>query len=111
MKHLLIILLFLSHSLAWANNQDAHQLGRSLANYQACSEISIGIDDKQMFSYYQKMLNDTRILILTLNLQSAKQLYLTWDKSEKILLKIDEQNLKQICLSRFDALSRQMASN
>lgn len=108
MKILIFILSLWSHSLIWATNRDSEELGRSLANYQACSFIALDINDKQMFFYYQKMLNDTGLSILSFNADSAQLVYNTWERSEKLLLKIGTQNLRRSCLSRFDALSRKM---
>ncbi len=108
MKVTTVLLLLFSHSLTWANNIDTHELGRSLANYQACSEVSVMMNDDQMFNYYQNMLNDTRFALLALTSEKSKQVYVTWTKSEAVLVNIGEQSLQKICLSRFDELSRKM---
>jgi hypothetical protein len=97
--------------VATANNSDPDELGRSLANYKVCSQTAIDIDDHKMHFYYQKMLNDIGLSILAFNDTDAREVYLAWDKSEKVLLKIDKQSLLKICLSRFDSLSRKMISN
>ncbi|GLS89263.1 hypothetical protein GCM10007916_03300 [Psychromonas marina] len=111
MKAIICMLLLFSQSVAWANNRDTDELGRSLANYQICSQISNDINDREMLIYYQKMLNDIRLSILHFKATDATEVYLAWDKSEKVLLKVGMQNLQKICLSRFDALSRQMTAN
>ena len=110
MKLLMIALLLLSHPLTWADNHDANELGRALANYQACSEIATDINDEQMFVYYRRMFNDTGLSILSFHDEPAKQVYSAWGKSEKVLLKIGDKNLQKICLSRFDDLSRSMVN-
>lgn len=108
MKLLIVIVFLFSHSLTWANNRDVDELGRSLANYQACSAISLEIDDRKMFFYYQEMFNDTRFSILSFDVKSVKQVYSAWGNSEKTLLKLARKNLQVVCLQRFDVLSRKM---
>ena len=108
MKQIFIMLLLLSHSSVWAVNYDSDELGRSLANYQACSEIATDIDDEQMFFYYRQMLNDTGLSVLSFNHRDAEQVYNAWERSEKVLLKIADKNLQKVCLSRFDDLYRNM---
>jgi len=111
MKVMICVLMLFSQSIAWATNNDADELGRSLANYQGCSQIATDINDGDMLIYYQNMLNDTRLSILRFNKTKAEEVYLAWNKSEQVLLKIGVQNLQKVCLSRFDALSRQMVRN
>jgi hypothetical protein len=108
MKVTLILLLMFSYSFAQANSTNEAQLGRSLAIYHACSKISVAINDEQMFNYYQKMLNDFSLDLLTLSMRQAEKVYAIWDKSEKILINIDEQSLQKMCLSRFGELSRRV---
>ena len=110
MKVLIILMLCLSCTTIWAENRDMNEIGRSLANYQACSQMSIEASDEKMFVYYQTMLNDIGMSVLSFDHNSAKQVYDTWDKSGNILSKISNKNLMKICLSRFDVLSRQMAN-
>lgn len=114
MKALIIALLLFNHSLIWANTtekQELDELGRSLANYQVCSEIAVIIKDELMFSYYQGMFNDARLHLLTKKAERSKQVYSSWQRSEKVLLKIGEDNLQQVCLSRFDELTRKIQKN
>lgn len=103
--------IFITYSLFVSANNESDELGRSLANYQACAQVAVDIDDRQMFVYYQKMLNDTRLSILSFNEDSAKQVYSIWLHSEDILNKIPVSEIQKICLSRFDQLSRQMSGN
>ncbi|MCP4323491.1 MAG: hypothetical protein GY951_08465 [Psychromonas sp.] len=108
MKLLTILLLLVMHPSSWAQKTDFDELGRALANYQACSEVSISIKDDLMFKYYQGMFNDISISLLTNNDKDVKQAYLAWNKSENVLLNLNLETLKIICLSRFDELSRKM---
>ncbi|WP_153069739.1 hypothetical protein [Psychromonas sp. psych-6C06] len=64
-----------------------------------------------MFKFYQKMLNDTQLPLLALDSERVGIVYATWSESEAILSAIDEESLKQICLSRIDDLSRRMINN
>ena len=108
MKLAIIILFLFQHSLLFASNEHLNELGRSLANYQTCSNVSVSMGDEQMFSYYQSMFNDTRLSLLSFNTFEAKEVYTTWSASEKVLNNIGNKNLQGFCLSRFDELSRQM---
>lgn len=108
MKVAIILLLLCSHSLIWANNKNNSELGRSLANYQACSAVSLTIKDGQMFIYYQKMFNDVSLDLLSFTGKYASQSYRSWDESEKVLAKLDEAILQKMCSNRFDGLSRKM---
>lgn len=110
MKKFIITLILFSHSLAWSESRDADLLGRSLANYDACSNIALTINDEQMFIYYRRMFNDTGLSILSFHDEPAMQVYSAWEKSENVLLTIGKKNLKRICLSRFDDLSRNMVN-
>jgi len=108
MKLLMLMLLVLNPLSIWANQEDSNELGRSIANYQACSKVALDINDQPMFSYYQAMMNDTAVFILSLDKRNAEAVYDIWDNSEAVLLNMPRQHLQKICLSRFDALSRQM---
>ena len=108
MKLVIIIFLLLRHSLLLASSENLNELGRSLANYQTCSHVSVAMGDEQMFSYYQNMFNDTRLSLLSLKAFEASEVYTTWSASEKVLNNIGSKNLQGFCLSRFDELSRKM---
>ena len=108
MKVSTILLLLFIHPLTWAQKTDFNELGRALANYQACSKVAVTIKDDLMFNYYKKMFNDTELALLNINNEQAKHVYSAWDKSEKVLSHIGLHSLQNICLSRFDALSRKM---
>jgi len=108
MKLFIFIAALLNSSLLWAGNQINDELGRSVANYQVCSHIALDINDKQMFSYYQKMYNDAQLSIVGADELAAKQVYKTWESSEKILNGVGKSQLKALCLSRFAPLARKM---
>lgn len=106
MKAITSLILLFSSSLLWANNNI--EIGRSLANYEACTEISVDLDDHQMFFYYKKMFNDISLELLSLDNKEAKKVYRVWQESEHTLRKLNGSSMAQMCLSRFDELSRQM---
>ncbi len=110
MKFLTISLLMLISLLCSAQASDIGELelGRSLANYQACSKVAVSINDEVMVNYYQRMFNDATISMLSINNEEGRLLYSVWDKSEKVLSHIGKQGLQEICLSRFDNLSRSL---
>ena len=108
MKVITLLSLLLMHSISWAQKADFNELGRALANYQACSKVAIEINDDVLFNYYRKMFNDTGLSLLSINHKDAKQVYSAWDKSEKVLGNIGTEALQTICISRFDKLSRRI---
>ena len=108
MKILTILLLLATPPLTWAQKTDYDELGRALANYQICSEVSISIKDDLMFQYYQKMFNDISASLLSINDKDVKQVYLAWNQSEEVLVNLNLEVLEIMCLSRFDELSRKM---
>ena len=108
MKVLTMLLLLVMPPLTWAQKADYDELGRALANYQACSEVSLSIKDDLMFQYYQKMYNDISVSLLSVNDKDVKLVYLAWSQSENVLANLNLETLKIICLSRFDELSRKM---
>ena len=86
-------------------------LGRSLANYQACSEAALLIPDNEMHRYYQSMFNDSAIKLLAFSHENAEIVYKSWASSELILSKLDQKTRVQLCASRFDKLTRKVTSN
>tara|TARA_R110001583_G_scaffold33943_6_gene114608 strand:+ start:15147 stop:15500 length:354 start_codon:yes stop_codon:yes gene_type:complete len=106
MKIITVLILLLSYPYTLANN--INELGRSLANYEACSQVSLTLNDQKMFSYYKKMFNDINLGVLSLNTKDMHHVYGVWGDSEKILSKLNVTTMEGICLSRFDDLSRKM---
>ncbi|WP_413701533.1 hypothetical protein ACLKMH_07935 [Psychromonas sp. KJ10-10] len=106
MKVITLLILMLSSSFVWANDND--EMGRSLANYDTCTHISEVMNDHQMYFYYKKMFNDLSLGVLALNAQDASHVYDVWLKSELLLRKLNNASMQKMCLSRFDELSRKM---
>jgi hypothetical protein len=106
MKNITFLIFFLNCPFLWANNNN--ELGRSLANYDACAQVSLAINDQQMFFYYKKMLNDISLSALSLTHNESLKLYEIWMESEKVLMKLNISSMEKLCSSRFDELSRKM---
>lgn len=86
-------------------------LGRSLANYKACSDIAAEMGDSVMFSYYSEMYNDSLLKRQNHPKNLSDIVAIEQQKSAIKLAKIDRVNLGKLCLSRFDLLSRKMQEN
>ena len=106
MKVITLLILFFICLFSWADNNN--EIGRSLANYEVCTQISAELEDHQMFFYYKKMFNDSSLQVLSFNNKEAKKVYKVWQESEQTLKKLNGSTMAQMCLSRFDQLSRQM---
>lgn len=108
MRTFIFLCLLLTYPLVVVAQQDNDELGRAMANYQACGQAALQFNDQAMFVYYQQMFNDSRLSTLAFDDASAEQVYRAWAASEKALQRIASKHLHKLCLSRFDDLSRQM---
>lgn len=111
MKVITFLILFFTCLFSWAESSWAEnndEIGRSLANYEVCAQTSVVLDDPQMYFYYKKMFNDISLRVLALDNRRANQVYEIWRQSEQILGKLNSITMQQMCLSRFDDLSRKM---
>jgi hypothetical protein len=91
-----------------AANEDLQLSGRALANYQVCTQMAEDMGDNVMHSYYAEMFADGSA---ELNGYSPKQQQIAineFNRSVQKLGKINKQAMGQLCLSRFDTLSRKM---
>ena len=95
-------------SAAPLSDENLKVYGRALANYQVCARIAADLDDKTMLSYYSEMFNDSSVEINTYPKYLSKIVIKEFNRSVDKLSKIDEQSMGQLCLSRFDSLSRKM---
>ncbi len=114
MKIIMVIFLlfYISTSAAGANTDlELKTLGRSLANYRLCSDISVELDDKAMFNYYSEMYNDGLLKVAAYSQSGAEMVNKELQMSALKLAKIDRASLGGLCLSRFDLLSRKMQEN
>ncbi|WP_028864234.1 hypothetical protein [Psychromonas aquimarina] len=112
-KLLIFVLLFNAQllSAAAAAEQDLKILGRSLANYQLCSDISVELDDKAMFNYYSEMYNDSVLELKAYSTAQVKTVTAEQYWSVFKLAAVDRKSVGLLCLSRFDLLSRKMQEN
>lgn len=109
---ILILTVFLLVSLALdakpLSEQDLKITGRALANYQLCADVAKNRKDSAMFNYYSDMYNDS---LRAGKLFYIGQVYIIFSEQKKTAIKlaqIDKDNLRLLCISRFDTLSRQM---
>ena len=111
MKKYLALSLFFLFTAVSAEQVTDEQLktsGRALANYQLCSNVADKRNDQAMFNYYSEMYSDS--------LQASKMFYI-WqvqviiDLQQETAMKlaaINKNSFAQLCISRFDDLSRKM---
>lgn len=90
------------------SDQNLKTDGRALANYQVCAQIADLIGDKAMHSYYAEMFNDSWAVINTYSKNQSYIVIQEFDLTLDKLGKINKQNMEQLCLSRFDPLSRKV---
>ncbi|MFT7053087.1 MAG: hypothetical protein ACJAU1_000639 [Psychromonas sp.] len=90
------------------SDQDLKITGRALANYQLCADVAKNGKDPAMFNYYSDMYNDS--------LRAGRLLYIgqvqvIFSEQKKTAIKLAQMNrgsIEQLCISRFDDLSRKM---
>ena len=91
------------------NNTELKALGNTLANYDKCKSLATQSGDKVMAYYYDEM---HRLAMTEAKLESEvdKQAHIIkgeYDKASSILNRINSTGLYQLCLNRFDSVSRQ----
>ena len=110
-KRILIFCCLLNISLSFADTSSDESLqvyGRALANYQVCAQIAAELGDKTMHSYYSEMFNDSSAEINAYPKSLSAIIFNEFHRSADKLAQIDKQSMGQLCLSRFDLLSRKM---
>ena len=90
------------------SDQQLKLTGRALANYQLCTGVAKNRSDSAMFHYYNDMYNDSLRAGKLLYIGGVQVIFTEQQKSAIKLAQIDKDSLTQLCLSRFDALSRKM---
>jgi hypothetical protein len=109
---ILILTVFLFFSLAVdaqpLNDQQLKITGRALANYQLCADVAKTAQDQAMFNYYRDMYNDSLSAGKLLHIWQVQIIFNEQQKTANQLAQIDKEDMTQLCLSRFDALSRKM---
>lgn len=109
---ILILTVFLFVSLALnaktLSDQQLKITGRALANYQLCADVAKTRQDQAMFNYYRDMYKDS---LRAGKLFQIWEVHIIFDEQQKAAMKLaqlDKEAIAQLCLSRFDALSRKM---
>jgi hypothetical protein len=82
--------------------------GRALANYQVCEQLAADINDKAMVSYYSQMFADSSAKINRFTEKQSEFVIQEFKRSVNKLLKINTRVMTQLCLRRFDPLTRKM---
>lgn len=109
---LFLLLFYIPVSSAKAfSDEELKTVGRALANYQVCSDISSDMGDSVMLSYYSEMYNDSLRESETYQKTQSDIVFNEQRSSTVKLAKLDRKNLGELCLSRFDLLSRKMQEN
>ena len=115
-KYLIVITLSCLCASTYAETSDVVKknielkaLGNTLANYDMCKSLATQSGDKVMAYYYDEI---HRLAMTETKLGSEvdKQVKIIedeYDKASSILNKINSAGLYQLCLNRFDSVSRQ----
>lgn len=114
MKNITALFLLFYISASFANvlsDEEVKLLGRSLANYQICGDISVEMGDPVMLSYYRDMYNDGLLKRNTYPKNKLEMVIAEQQNSATKLARIDRKSLEELCLSRFDLLSRKIQEN
>lgn len=89
------------------NEQKLNEVGRALANYQVCESLAKQFNDPVMAFYYAQM---TLLSEQESSMLEASQLQSIKDHKHNalsVLHKLNKASLFQLCLQRFDDVSRQ----
>jgi len=114
MKNIIALFLLFYLPASFANvlsDEEVKILGRSLANYQICAAISVEMGDPVMLSYYSDMYNDGLLKRNTYPKNKLEMVIAEQQSSATKLAGIDRKSLGELCLSRFELLSRKMQKN
>ncbi|MEL0660838.1 hypothetical protein V6255_17020 [Psychromonas arctica] len=91
------------------NNIELKALGNTLANYDMCKSLAIQSGDKVMAYYYDEI-HQLAMTETKLGSEVDKQVKIIkdgYDKASSVLNRINSAGLYQLCLNRFDSVSRQ----
>lgn len=108
-KYLLVIILLFQPLSVYANSTESIKMaGHTLSNYQACETLSQLFYDPVMAYYYHDMQHISRIenekMFSLIEVKTIEDEYIS---ALSILNKLNQTSLYELCLSRFDAVSRQ----
>lgn len=98
----------LSNEQAVLPDQDVLKtIGDSLANYDKCQRLAENQGDSVMAYYYQDIKQTTLTENTTYNESERAYIDSEYKKGILLLSQINSAGLYQLCLNRFDAVSRQ----
>ncbi len=106
----IVVFIFTAFQAVAAQSSD-EQLkitGRALANYQFCKNAAQKSHDPAMFNYYNEMYFDSLQAGRVLPIRQVQIIFDEQKKTAVKLVAIDERSLTELCIRRFDALSRKM---
>ena len=106
----IFIFLFISWQIN-ATQISAQQLkitGRALANYQLCTNVAERRHDQAMFNYYTEMYFDSLQAGKMLTIWQVQVIFDEQQTTASKLAEIDKEDITQLCISRFDRLSRRI---
>jgi len=114
MKYSIVLLISLFSFFASAKeqsvlpNQEALKaIGDTLANYDKCLELAESEGDSVMAYYYQDIKQTTLTENSAYNDVERAYINSEYEKGTLLLSKINSAGLYQLCLHRFDSVSRQ----
>lgn len=108
-KYLIVLILLFQSNYAYAGSKEnIKTAGDTLANYQVCETLSTQFNDPVMAYYYHDMKEMSRIdNEKSFNVSDVSEIEDEYANAFSILNKLNQSSLFQLCLSRFDAVSRQ----
>jgi hypothetical protein len=108
-KCLIILILLFQCNQAYSDSKASLKIaGDTLANYQACETLSTQFNDPVLAYYYHDMKEMSRLdnkMVFSLN--EHVQIEDEYTNALSTLNKLNQSSLFHLCLSRFDAVSRQ----
>lgn len=101
----------LTNSVNSNNNIDLKMIGHTQANYEMCKSLAKQFDDQVMVYYYDQMLkmnkSEHQVNSARYDQTQLEVIKNEYKKAFLILNKVNSASLHQLCLNRFDPVSRQ----
>lgn len=101
----------LSSSVNSNNNIDLKMIGYTQAHYEMCKSLAKKFDDQVMVYYYGEMLkmnkSEHQVNSVRYDEVQLEVIKSEYRKAFLILNKVNSASLHQLCLNRFDPVSRQ----
>lgn len=103
-----LLLVSLAANAKPLSDQQLKLTGRALANYQLCTGVAKNRNDPAMLHYYNDMYNDNLRAGKLLYIGGVQVIFAEQQKTANKLAQINKGSIEQLCISRFDDLSRKM---